>query len=423
MQTKAENISELLDSPFATVKNFNVGIVIIGMYILMDFGSISGLFPFLNYTLRLPFIIASVSILYAIYLVLTRRANFKSPTTKIFTIMCLFIILYAAIATKTPIERIGVIKVFSFYLAMYLIFISSVKSISQFILIIDIWLASVAFSSYNGIFQGGLVWGNKWLADENEIALLAAMAVPFALILFLGYKSKIKKTCYLICLVLYITVSVVGYSRGGMLSMAGSAFFCWVLLKKKVRMLFLMIIALFLIINFAPTIYFGEMATLQSGTEESTAEARIYFWKKGFEMLYDNPFFGVGPQNYPYFFPIYEKGERYLEQRMRVAHSFPVQWIAEMGIVGFGILLILQLYLFQNWRFLKIYKNEYGLAEEDDIFLYKDINNACAISLIVFWIGSLFLSLMLYPFFWFLVYFSESWKNIVLEHIADEEKK
>ncbi|MBT8386681.1 MAG: O-antigen ligase family protein, partial [Ignavibacteria bacterium] len=336
MQTKAENISELLDSPFATVKDFNVGIVFIGIYILMDFGSISGLFPVLNYTLRLPFIIASGSILYAIYLVLTRRTDFKSPTTKIFTIMCLFIVLYAAIATKLPIVRNGVIKSFFFYLAMYLIFISSVKSTSQFILIIDIWLASVAFSSYHGIMQGGLVWGNNWLADENEIALLAAMAVPFAFILFLEYKSKIKKTCYLICLVLYITVSVVGYSRGGMLSMAGAAFFCWILLKKKVRMLLMMIIALFLIINLAPAIYFEEMATLQSGTEESTAESRIYFWKKGAEMLYDNPFFGVGPQNYPYFFPIYDNGERYLEPEMRHPHSFPVQWIAEMGIVGLG---------------------------------------------------------------------------------------
>jgi hypothetical protein len=44
--------------------------------------------------------------------------------------------------------------------------------------------------------------------------------------------------------------------------------------------------------------------------------------------------------------------------------------------------------------------------------LYYAVIFAVMVAFIAFWFGSIFLSLMPYPFFWCLPYFSQAWKTI-----------
>jgi O-antigen ligase len=173
-----------------------------------------------------------------------------------------------------------------------------------------------------------------------------------------------------------------------------------------------------LVFQFAPSKFFEEMKTLEQGTQEGTAADRIYLWNIGFRMFYDRPFLGVGPLNYPYYFKSYEQGKLYDNNyQYRFAHSTPVQWLAEMGFVGITILFALHIYLFNNWRLYDIHKNHgKNLGEEVDLSLFLFLTNACAISILSFWCGAFFLSVMFYPFFWVLIFFSESWKNIFNSH-------
>lgn len=401
--------------------DLNLGIILICVYIILEFGSIAGLYNFLNYKFKLPLIIAAAMIAYALFLFATRKVSLKSGFAKTFTVMCLFILGYTMIATELPSVREGLLKSFTFYLSAYFVSIASIKRLSQFILIIDVWLASILFSSFHGIMQGGLVWSNKWFADENELALLASIALPYALTFLLNHQSKLKRVCYLLCILFFCGVTVVAHSRGGMLSIASVLFFFWLLKKGKLRNFILILFIVILSLNFAPPVFFEEMASLKQGTEEATAASRIYFWEKGFEMLHDYPFFGVGPQNYPFYFPQYDGGERYSEPQMRPPHSFPLQWLAEMGCFGFAILLFLQMMLFRNWKFRKIYREKMALIEDQgDIEVLINFTHAAAIAQIAFWVGSLFLSLMQYPFYWFIIYFSDCLRRIMETRIAEE---
>ncbi len=413
---KVENdtVHYLLQRIFPKASDVNAGIVLICAYIIAEFGSIVSMYSFLNYQLRIPFLIATVTIFYAVYLIVTRKVELKSGIATTFTVICLFIIIYSQLSTKIPYVRDGLWKSFSFYLSAYVVCIASIKRISQFILVVDVWLASILFSSFHGIMQGGLVWGNKWIRDENELALLVAMALPYALTFCLQHKSKIKRFCYLMCIVAYLGANIVASSRGGMISIAIAIFFFWLILKKKFRNFLLLLLIVVISLNFAPPVFFEEMKTLQQGTEEATADSRLYFWTKGLEMFYDHPFFGVGPENYPYYFPRYDNGERFDRRTMRPIHSFPIQWLAEMGGVGFGLLLLLQMKLLGNWRFQNSYVAEMASREDpEDIDTIVVFTHTALIVQITFWGGALFLSLMSYPFYWFAIFFSDVLRRIM----------
>jgi len=414
-----QNVKTTLSiNPFASLKDFNYGIILIGIYYLFEFGSFQGLYPVIN-DFKLPFVLSILIIIHALYLILTKKVNFSGKTTKSFIFLSIFIIAYSYFSTRIPEIKSDVIKLFIVYLSQYIIVITCVKKPSQFILLIDIWLLSILFSSYHGIIQGGLVWGNRWLNDENQIALVTATAIPFAFILFRLFESKQKKLFYIICMCFYIAVNVVAASRGGALAMFIVIFLCLILFKHKMRNLIFIGIAALLVVNYAPQKYFNEMRTLEQGTEEATASDRIYLWKIAFEMFEDNKLIGVGPMNYPVYFSSYEKGIKYSLGSARVAHSTPLEWLAETGIVGCIILFLLQISLYKNWIYIQVLKNKSNTFtnEEEDTTALVNITHASAISQIGFWFAALFLTVMSYPFYWCLIAFSEAWKNITVEYI------
>jgi O-antigen ligase len=416
-----ENAS-LLPSPFAFLKDLNIGIILLAIYFLFDFGSFQGVFEIVK-ELRLPFIIGLLSAIYALYLVATKRVDWQSATTTRFFLLCLFIIVYAQISTEILADRKALLTLFIQYFANYLIFVSCAKKPSQFIFLIDIWLFGILHSSYHAIHQGGKLYDSIWLRDENHISLLVATAIPFAFILFRQYRSKPRKLFYLICLVSFIVVNIVAASRGGLLTMIIAVFLCLLLSKNKLRNLVTVataILIVYLIFSYSDIGQRRSLSkrittTLEQGTQEGTVDDRLYLWGYTFRMFYDHPIIGVGLMNFPVYFYSYEKGERYSEKEgsWRVAHSTPLQWLAETGIIGSIILLLLQAALYRNWKMRP-------LRSKNEVSILNNISHACIISQISFWIGALFLTLLPYPFYWCLIPFSEGWKNICFGYVDQQ---
>lgn len=145
--------SSVLPGPFSNLRDINFGIVLLGLYLLFDFGTFQGVFDFIN-EYKLPFILATLSVIYAAYLVVAGRVNSRSNTTRIFVLVCLFIIVYSILGTKDPTQAHANTTLFLQYLANYIIMVSCVKKPSQFILLIDIWLAGIIHSCFHAIVQG-----------------------------------------------------------------------------------------------------------------------------------------------------------------------------------------------------------------------------------------------------------------------------
>ena len=412
----------VLSNLLPDLKDFNYGIVLIGLYYIFEFGSFQGLFPFIS-ELKIPFIVSLLSVVYAIYIVVNKRAPLKSDVSKKYLLLCVFIIAYGIAVTTPDYVKWDLVDLFVIYFSQYIIIISCIKKPSQFILLVDIWLLAIMFSSFHGIMQGGLIWGNRWLKDENHISLVVATAIPFALIFYMMSKSKMKKLFYIVCLAFFVAVNIVAASRGGALAMVIVSFLCWLLMKNKMRYLVIIIIAVIMVVSYAPQKFFDEMQTLEQGTEEGTADDRIYLWGVALDMFEDHMLIGVGPMNYPVYFSDYEKGVRYPLGQYRVAHSTPVQWLAEMGLIGAFLLLLLQKALYKNWRMVSQLNKDGGsrLSKEESA-LFVNISHACMISQVGFWFAASFLTLMPYPFYWCLIPFSEAWKNICLYNMHEESR-
>lgn len=423
-----EKISVSLTEPFSNFKDLNIGMVLMSVYILFDFGAFQGVFEIVN-KLKLPYILALASLAYALYLVLNKKVEFSSLTTRSYLILCLFIIIYSQIITIDPLREKAFLTLFIQYISNYIIIVTCVKKPSQFIFLIDVWLFSILHSSYHAIAQGGKLYDSIWLRDENHISLVCAYAIPFAFFLFMTYRSKLKKIFYVICMIFFVTAVVVSVSRGGLVTMATMGFLCWLFVKNKFRTLLMLLLAIVLVIQFAPQRFFDEAKTLQQGTEEGTANERVYSWGLAVMMFMDYPIIGLGPGNYPEYFQEYDYEARFGEDAgrsayaKRVAHSTPFEWLAEAGIIGGILFTILHISIYRNWKTVKKFKksSKNNDDEDEDVkrqdMLYKVITHACAFTYLGFWVAAAFLSLLPYPFLWILIPFSEAWKNIVLKYI------
>lgn len=418
-----ENKSLLPRSYVFDFADINIGIVLIGLFFLFDFGSFQGVFEIVN-KLRLPFILAFVTVVYAIYLAAIHFNEIKSKTTNRFALTCLFIIVYSQYSTINPTFKESIITELLQYFANYIIIVTTIKKPTQFVLLIDIFLAAIMHSSFHAIMQGGKLYDSIWLRDENHISLLVAMALPFALILLKESKSNLKKCFYALCLIFYVTASLIASSRGGTLAMAAGVYLTYkVFTKRKTRIFILSALTLISVIIFAPQKFIGEMKTLQEGTSEETASARIYLWRIAFEMFRDHPVFGVGPMNYSESFIEYDRGRLNPEHPdfKYVVHSTPIQWLAEMGIVGFIILISLVKTMYRNWKDIHLIKiPEKTEPKNDRLVFLKKLADASAITHVVFWVGAAFLSLMGYPFFWCLIPLSEISKKICKNYSIQE---
>lgn len=410
-------------------KSFNIGLVLVGAYLIMEFGSIQHLYKVIN-DIGIPYGIAVSTALYGIYLILFGKVRI-GRTTVAFGLVCLFMIIDIALTTLDLKLRGDFCKLFTVYLFNYIILTSAVKTVSQLILVLDIWLASMAFSCLHGILQGGLLWGSQWLSDENQFSVFCAIGIPLACSLFLKIESRIKKACYLTCMGLFMVGVISGASRGGILATGLACSLCWLFLKHKIRILLIGVIALVLVVSLAPPRFFNEINNVTIDEQAGEPGERLYLWKLALNMFKDHPIAGVGFGNYPEYYTKYDakaegrdktEGINWKFQKW-VAHSTPLSFLAETGVLGCLLLLWLQWCLFKNWRFIrkKSESQRESLKDNKSLIMLRLLGDSCAISQVTFWVGSIFITLTWFPFYWILVPFSEICRHLFSAFLLQNE--
>lgn len=415
MQCECNSFSlVLLPTIRQEISSCNLGIAIVGLYFILEFGSFQGLYgPVVN-MLKLPTIVAGSSVLYALYLFFSGHWQ-AGKKTILFYCLCLYVITMSYFMTTHSIVFENNLKLFLVYLSNYIVLAYSVKTVTELVFILDIWLASVAYTCLHGILQGGLVWSSIWVSDENQFAVLCCTAIPFAYFLMGLYQSKMKKACYLICLVLYFTGVVFATSRGGFLACFVVLIGLWLSSDKKLRVVTMISCLAVLILSLAPPSFFDEFENISEDEQAGTAADRLYLWRLGMDMFRDHPLLGIGPFNYSEFiYPYDQKAEARdttgginWKGQKRVAHSTPVTLLAEFGLVGTLWFVLLQFALVRSWWTMK--KKAKGSAPNclsGDSFLFL-MASAAIIGQLAFWAGSLFLTLTWFPFWYVLVAFSE----------------
>ncbi|MBI2755789.1 MAG: O-antigen ligase family protein [Chloroflexi bacterium] len=92
--------------------------------------------------------------------------------------------------------------------------------------------------------------------------------------------------------------------------------------------------------------YFGvfDVRTVELTSENWAVVERMAHWQAGWGMFLDNPWLGVGAGNYPEAYPFYYIND-WLDP-LGHAHNYYINTLAELGVVGLGILVLFLTFVF-----------------------------------------------------------------------------
>jgi O-antigen ligase len=277
-----------------------------------------------------------------------------------------------------------------------------------------LWIYTfVAVALYVGTwatFNGG--YGPSGAAggqDENYVAAMMGMAVAFAYFSIFAAKTRLAKLVLAGSILVFLAAMAAeqDVSRGGFLGLCAVFLYCLARSPRKWVGVVVIAVILAVVVPFVGSNYWNEISTI-SDVNEGTADLRLEIWQIGIRMWQANPIFGVGAGNFRWLVGAYESAEQ-LEKYGRdlggsiIAHSLFVELLAELGIAGALVLLLLLVRTFKDLR--QVVRSSGPLAggtsgDALELRCYADAVTGAVIACLV---NGAFLSLLYYSYLWLFV--------------------
>ena len=175
--------------------------------------------------------------------------------------------------------------------------------------------------------------------DSNTAAIILALGIPLAWSLILSKKTKYQSNWLKWSNLVYVPLALLSIlltgSRSALMGAFPSVLFIFSSLKRfrpSVRILSIIaiIIMMFAFQPFATT-SINRILGSETGVTEQDLNGRGSLWSKGFDLIAKHPILGVGSGAFR---------AASLEKSM-TSHSFIIGISAELGIIGFGLFLII----------------------------------------------------------------------------------
>ncbi len=403
--------------------------ILVLIYIFLEYGRPYSLIPI--GVIRPAF---WVSLLLGVFYLRAPGKNLKDPT--IFTIIVFILIMAKSI--PTAFNQHWAFKV-TLGMAIYLI--SILLPITVFVvgnkrlrLFLIAWVCIHILTALLAIRHGGKGIGGI-LADENDFALAINMVLPYAYFMYIETRSSLKKTFYILAMLIYVVACMYTMSRGGFLGLLTVGAFILLCTPHKMRNIAVLVLFGLSVTLFAPANYKSEIASIfHSDTlERDERQGRIYLWKIGFKIFLDRPIMGVGPGSYKYAVGSYEdRSDTHRLHSGKQAHSVYFTLLPELGFPGalvFGYLIYHLLSLFIFVRRLDRQKTHLftkTLFTKDEIVTLNQrirfCNNAVhavAGSAIGFLSSGIFLSVLYYPHIWITLVLSVAVKRTLINDLEE----
>lgn len=328
----------------------------------------------------------------------------------------------------------GMVNILVFICIPLTHFVNSFRKVTLFInTLLAVFLYVGIFAAFSGGVGPAGSWGGQ---DENYTAAMMTIGMPLAYYsVFLAQKTS-RKILFGGMFAIFVAAVVVGFSRGGFVSMVAVFTYLFIMSPKKLRGGFIGVLVVAALLLFASPKYWEEMRTI-TDTKESTADLRLEIWGIAFRMFLGNPLLGVGPGNFVWNAEDYQSEEQW-EKFGRsfagsiVTHSLYFELLAELGLAG-AILFALILYTnYKDLRFvikqqkeleIDLQNGKVSMSPEERETLLKDLTRAqyYAYALVGSLIGYLssatFLSMLYFSHFWILTALIVALKEVTSERV------
>lgn len=243
--------------------------------------------------------------------------------------------------------------------------------------------------------------------DENYMAALAGMALPFAYFSLFVEKRLLYRIFFGVVIVICVASIAVGVnpSRGGFLGLCAVALYCLARSPRKWLGLGVVSLTVLLLMAIAGPAFWADIRTTSDFTS-GTADVRVEIWKTGIRMWQANPVFGVGAGNFRWVIGDYQTAEQF-EKFGRslggsiVAHSLPVELLAELGLAGAIATVAL---VISTWKGLGKVRDAIPVRAADrDLAALRCYADAVRASILAVLVNGVFLSLLYYSHLWLLL--------------------
>lgn len=185
------------------------------------------------------------------------------------------------------------------------------------------------------------VTGAPFLGDGNDFGLSLCILMPLAIEIARRSRSKPAMTLAWAAVVAIFLAVLGTQSRGASLALAAVFIFLWLLSRRKLQSLLVILLVGLFVLTYASNAYFNRMGTIAHYEEDGSAEARIGAWKASLRMAADHPLTGVGAGHFPTAYGRYKDSS--VVAWIMTAHSMYFLILGELGLPGLVTLLALVL--------------------------------------------------------------------------------
>lgn len=233
--------------------------------------------------------------------------------------------------------------------------------------------------------------------DNNKFALVMVIGFPFLLLGFFHFKNVFVKLIMIVAMVMSLHGIFLTSSRGALLAIAFSIFVCTKALHfTGFRKTFINIVILggfcFVVFNQAGGTLSrsGEIINHDSQAKEEPMNPRIVSWTVGMKLIKNHPIFGVGVFRFQT-----ASATEYPGESPHVAHNTFITFAVSSGLIS-GLL-----YLYTFWASFIMVRTVNKHTDSSSIYRYS-ANSAFA-ALVGFFVGAIFLDLIIYEAYYFLL--------------------
>jgi probable O-glycosylation ligase (exosortase A-associated) len=271
-----------------------------------------------------------------------------------------------------------------------------------------VWILalSIAYWSTRGaLFMAATGGGHKlfgpeqsMIADNNHMACAFLMMFPLLNYLRLQSSVKLVRVGLMGAMGLTILAVLGSYSRGAFIGLAAMLPFFWWRSKTKVLSLVILSGIAMGALAAMPEKFFDRMNTIKTADEDTSFNLRLDAWQTAINIVRDRPITGGG-------FRVSEIREIYARYSPsesvrygRAQHSIYFQVLADQGIVGLGLFLLVGFFSWRNARY--IIRSSRGVPE---LRWAHDLASMVTVSFVAYAVAGAALSLAYYDYYYCLL--------------------
>jgi probable O-glycosylation ligase (exosortase A-associated) len=258
-----------------------------------------------------------------------------------------------------------------------------------------VWVLTMSVAFFG--IKGGLfvvatagsyrVWGpaGSYIEENNALAIALLSAIPLLRYLHLQARKFWLRQALLASMFLCFFSAVGSYSRGALIAMVAMGAYFWVKGRQKVLVGVIVVAAIPVMFSVMPDRWVERMTTIQSYSEDRSAQGRINAWWNAWNLARDRFPIGGGFNIYvPQVFARYSPIPEYVH----AAHSIYFQILGEHGFGGLALYLLIFGAAWWNggWVIRRA-------RDRPDLAWARDLGAMIQVSLIAFGVGGAFLSL------------------------------